>query len=51
MLPEERVRYWNGYMLFYRESNFNLNKLKQNQFEVKTTNSMKRKKDILTSES
>jgi hypothetical protein len=23
MLPEERVRYWNGYMLFYREANYN----------------------------
>jgi hypothetical protein len=50
MLPEERVRYWNGYMLFYREANFNLNQLKQKQFENKATNSLKRKKDILTSE-
>ena len=24
MLPEERIRYWNGYMLFYRESNYSL---------------------------
>ncbi len=23
MLPEERVRYWNGYMLFYRVSDYN----------------------------
>ena len=23
ILPEERVRYWNGYMLFYRETNYN----------------------------
>ena len=23
ILPEERVRYWNGYMLFYREANYN----------------------------
>lgn len=24
MLPEERIRYWNAYMLFYRESNYSL---------------------------
>ena len=23
ILPEERVRYWNGYMLFYREVSYN----------------------------
>ena len=53
MLPEERVRYWNGYMLFYREANFNINELKQKQTEnnvVKSSNSNKRKQDILTSD-
>ena len=44
MLPEERVRYWNGYMLFYRVANYNglfqqsllrnaNNKLKRRQFD------------------
>lgn len=56
MLPEERVRYWNGYMLFYKEPDFDFS-LKNKEIESKSkeisemkgTNKFKNRKEILTS--
>ena len=46
MLPEERVRFWNGYMLFYKEPDQNINSQRKLNGEV---NKFRQSKDILNS--
>jgi len=59
MLPEERVRYWNGYMLFYRVSDYNAtsqqsvlrmanNKLKLQQQSLSFSNKSRSTNDSLS---
>ena len=50
VLPEERVRYWNAYMLFYRELDYN-NQPKQQQQQRNVINSMdklRQRRDLIT---
>jgi ubiquitin carboxyl-terminal hydrolase 9/24 len=47
MLPEERVRFWNGYMLFYKEPGQNLNRQRKTASDI---NKLRQSKDVLSSQ-
>ena len=51
VLPEERVRYWNAYMLFYRELDYNNQPKQQQQQQRNVINSMdklRQRRDLIT---
>lgn len=45
MMPEERVRYWNAYMLFYRELDYN-SQLKRNASN--SMDKLRQRRDLIT---
>ena len=46
MLPEERVRYWNAYMLFYREPGYNSHMQRNN---IKNSDKIRQRREIINS--
>lgn len=46
MLPEERVRYWNAYMLFYRETGYNSHIQRNN---IKNSDKIRQRREVINS--
>ncbi len=48
VLPEERVRYWNAYMLFYRELDYNNQPKQQQRNVINSMDKLRQRRDLIT---